>query len=207
MKAIKTAAQLNHPLAEQAPDYPVVIRTISDKSELLPSEQIVSDEELQALLDQYKDVVEQYRREQQALSRRRITLEAEAEAEEIDGKEVVKTARLQHDIETPGSFWGGDPNGAVAAWDPEGNRWVLIGVTGGVLTVLPASGSPRYSKQKLAKLREAKREKLAALKAEKVGDLVERAESATRVADMIKVVKSLAKRLAALEAAVTIQEE
>jgi len=207
MKAIKTAAQLNHPLAERAPDYPVVIRTISDKSELLPDEQIVSDKELQALLDQYKDVVEQYKREQQALFRRRITLEADAEIEEVDGEEIVKTARLQHDIETSGSFWGGDPNGAVAAWDPEGNRWVLIGVAGGILTVLPASGSPKYNKQKLAKLREAKKEKLAVLKAEKIEDLVGRAESATRVADVIKVVKSLAKRLAALETAVTIQEK
>jgi len=208
MFVVTKAKFTNHPLKDAAPDYPLIVREVRDVGEVFGNEEVLSAKEIQQLRTQYKDVIEQYRREQQALSRRRITLEAEAEVEEVDGEDVIiKAARLNHSLETDGSFRSIDPDGGFVAYDPDQGREVMIKVVDGVLTIIPASGSPRYSKQKLAKLREAKREKLAALKAEKVEDLVGRAESATRVADVVKVVKSLAKRLAALEAAMTIQEE
>jgi len=214
MKAIITAKQYHHPLASVAPDYPVIAREIQDESELRPGEQAVTDEEYQALLDQYKDAIEQWKASQPPPKVIR-PLQAEVILQRSQDKEGniverIESAKVDHDLETGGSFRSLDPEGGFIAWDPSQNREVMIKIVDGVLTVLPASGSPRYPKEKIEKIRKAKAKRLEVLKSEKPEDLVERIkalESQPKLSDLVAEVRKLAERVAALEDAITIRND
>jgi len=214
MKAIKTAQQYHHPLASVAPGYPVIAREIQDESELRPGEQAVTDGEYQALLDQYKDVIEQWKASRPPPKAIR-PLQAEVilrrgQDEEGNIIERIESAKVNHDLETDGSFRSLDPEGGFVAWDPSQNREVMIKIVDGVLTVLPASGSPRYPKEKIEKIRKAKAKRLEVLKSEKPEDLVDRIkalESQPKLSDLVAEVRKLAERVAALEDAITIRND
>jgi len=214
MKAIQTAQQIGHPLKEIAPDYPVYARKISDISEAQSYERAVTDEEYQALLDQYKDAIEQWRASQPPPKAIR-PLQAEViirEERDEEGNivERIESVKVDHDLETDGSFRSLDPEGGFVAWDSERGCEVIIKPIDGVLTVLPGSGSPRYPKEKIEKIRKAKAKRLEILKSEKPEDLVERIkalESQPKLSDLVAEVRKLAERVVALEDAITIRND